>query len=330
MADLTTKYLGFDLKNPIIIGSSGLTDSVDKIKQLEEMGAGAVSLKSIFEEEIMLEYEADVEKAVMEGSYNPNKFDYYDFHIKKENLKNYFQLISDAKKAINIPVFASINCRSSYEWPYYAKEFVNAGADALELNVFILPSDIEKSQDEIEKKYFEIIESVRKEIRIPVSLKISYYFSNLAAMIKKLSETDIEGLILFNRFYSPDFDINELKVLSTHVLSSPDELPISLRWIAIMANKVGCDLVASTGIHTGEAIIKQILAGADAVQIASALYKNGVEYLPKMITELENWMDEHQFSKLRDFRGKLSHAKAEDSAMLERVQFMKYFSERDK
>jgi dihydroorotate dehydrogenase (fumarate) len=257
MADLTTKYLGFELKNPVIIGSSGLTDSVDKIKKLEDNGAGAVSLKSIFEEEITLEYEADVAKAVKEGSYSPERFDYYDFHIKKENLKNYFKLISDAKKSVNIPVFASINCRTSYEWPQFAKEFVDAGADALELNVFILPSDIEKSQEEIEKTYFDIIEKVKKEVKIPVSLKISYYFSNLASMIKRLSETDIEGLILFNRFYSPDYDIDNLKVLSSHVLSSPDELPISLRWIAIMSNKVNCDLVASTGIHDGKAIVKQ-------------------------------------------------------------------------
>jgi len=324
MVDLSTQYLGMKLKNPIIAGSSGLTNSVKSIQDLEASGAGAVVLKSIFEEEIAFEYEDILNEAAAEGV-NLDQFDYYDFHIKGEKLDKYTTLIEESKKSVSIPVIASINCVYSHEWTSFAKQLQTAGADALELNMFFLPSEFDRTTEEKEKAYFQIIEKVQKEVTIPIALKISYYFSNLGPMIQKLSETGIAGLVLFNRFYSPDFDIDKMEVVSSNVFSAPSDLPISLRWIAIMAERVSCDLAASTGVHDGSALIKQILAGANAVQVVSTIYKNGKGQITEMLKTLEAWMDQKGFSSLADFRGKMSQARSSNPAAYERVQFMKYF-----
>jgi len=324
MVDLSTEYLGMKLKSPVIAGSSGLTNSVKSIKELEESGAGAVVLKSIFEEEIAFEYEDILKEAESKG-YNLDQFDYYDYKIKEDNLDKYTTLISESKKNVSIPVIASVNCLYSHEWLAFASQLEKAGADALELNMFFLPSDFERTSEDKEKAYFQIIEQVQKAVNLPIALKISYYFSNLGPMIQKLSETGIAGLVLFNRFYSPDFDIDKMEVVSSNVFSSPSDLPISLRWIAIMAERVSCDLAASTGVHDGTALIKQILAGANAVQVASTLYKNGKGQIAEMLSTLEAWMDKKSYSSLADFRGKMSQAKSSNPAAYERVQFMKYF-----
>lgn len=327
--DLSTKYLGLTLKNPVIVGSSGLTDTVKKIQDLEKYGAGAVVIKSIFEEEITLEYEKVLAEEAP-SRYKDDYLDYFDYKIKEQNVQNYIKLISDAKKKVKIPVIASINCSSSHEWTYFAKKIEEAGADALELNLFILPSTLDKSIDDIDHIYLEIINNVKNSINIPLSIKISYYFSNLGRAIKVLSKTGVAGIVLFNRFYSPDIDLDKMEIISTNVLSTPQELPTSLRWIGIMANRVKCDLAASTGVHDGKAVIKQLLAGANAVQMVSALYQNGPDYLPKVIEEIENWMKEKGFESIDDFRGKLSQEQFVDPTLYERVQFMKYFSDRDK
>jgi dihydroorotate dehydrogenase (fumarate) len=324
MVDLSTQYLGMTLKNPVIAGSSGLTNSVKSIQELEKNGAAAVVLKSIFEEEIAFEYDDILKEASKEGV-NLDQFDYYDFHIKGEKLDRYTTLIEESKKAVSIPVIASINCVYSHEWTSFAKQLQTAGADALELNMFFLPTEFGRTSEEKEKAYFQIIEKVQKEVTIPIALKISYYFSNLGPMIQRLSETGIAGLVLFNRFYSPDIDIDKMEIVSSNVFSSPSDLSISLRWIAIMAERVNCDLAASTGVHDGVALIKQILAGADAVQVASTLYKNGKSRIAEMLKTLEEWMVEKGYGRLEDFRGKMSQAKSSDPAAYERVQFMKYF-----
>ena len=324
MVDLSTQYLGMTLKNPVIAGSSGLTNSAKKVKELEEKGAGAVVLKSIFEEEIAFEYEDILNEAESKG-YDLDQFDYYDYKIKEDNLNKYTSLISESKKNVSIPVVASVNCVYSHEWLAFASQLEKAGADALELNMFFLPSDFERTSEEKEKVYFQIIEQVQKAVTIPIALKISYYFSNLGPMIQKLSNTGISGLVLFNRFFSPDFDIDKFEVKSSNVFSTPSELTISLRWIAIMAERVNCDLAASTGVHDGEAVIKQILAGASAVQVASTLYKHGSARIGEMLNDVETWMQKKGYSQLSDFRGKMSQAKSSNPAAYERVQFMKYF-----
>jgi dihydroorotate dehydrogenase (fumarate) len=324
MADLTTKYLGLKLRNPVIAGSSGLSNSVKAIEEFEENGAGAVVLKSIFEEEIAFEYEDILREAEAEGL-NLDQFDYYDFKLKGDRLEKYTEIIAKSKQRVSIPVIASVNCVYSHEWTSFAKQLEQAGADALELNMFFLPTEFDRSTEEKEKAYLQIIEKVLKEVSIPVALKISYYFSNLGPMIQKLSNTGIAGLVLFNRFYSPDFDIEKFQVVPSNVFSNPSDLSISLRWIAIMAERVNCDLAASTGVHDGVALVKQILAGAKAVQVVSALYKNGKGHIGVMLRTLEEWMDKKGFSQLSDFRGKMSQSKSSNPAAYERVQFMKYF-----
>ena len=324
MVDLSTEYLGMKLKNPVIAGSSGLTNSVKSIKELEESGAGAVVLKSIFEEEIAFEYEDILKEAESKG-YNLDQFDYYDYKIKEDNLDKYTSLIKDCKQNVSIPIIASVNCVYSHEWLAFASQLEKSGADALELNMFFLPSDFERTSEEKEKAYFQIIEQVQKAVSLPIALKISYYFSNLGPMIQKLSSTGIAGLVLFNRFFSPDFDIDKFEVKSSNIFSHPSDLPISLRWIAIMAERVNCDLAASTGVHDGVALIKQLLAGADAVQVASTLYQNGRGRIGEMLKTLEDWMEGKNYNSLSDFRGKMSQAKSSNPASYERSQFMKYF-----
>lgn len=333
--DLTTNYMGLAMPTPIIAGSSGMTGSVKQVKMLADNGAGAVVLKSIFEEEVMYEYADFIQTAKTkygepqyfdyDGQRNP--IEYYDYVIREENLQKYIELIEGCKAAVDIPVIASINCfYYSVEWLSYAVNLQKAGADALELNMFFPPTDFKHSKEEKESLYFEISEKVTQAVSVPVALKISPYFTDLGPMIQRLSQTGIKSLVLFNRFFSPDFDIDKLEVKPSFVFSSPSDLSLSLRWIAIMANKVNCDLAASTGVHDGDAVIKQLLAGADAVQVASCLYKNGQQYLKELLDGLKTWMASKRYSELDDFRGKLSQDRSTDPAIYERAQFMRYFS----
>lgn len=328
MSDLSTTYLGLSLKSPIIAASSGFTDSISKLIQLEEQGVGAVVLKSIFEEEITLEYD----KTIREEAANTGReefLDYLDVRIRQENLQKYIQLIQQAKEKLSIPVIASINCKTSYEWMSFAEEIQKAGADALEMNVFVLPSALHRSSDDNEKVYFEIVKAVKKRIHIPIVLKISYYFSNLGQFIVDLSQTGIKGLVLFNRFYSPDFNIDTLEVNQGHVLSYPGEISMPLRWISMLSGRVQCNLSASTGVADGKAVIKLLLAGADTVQVASALYRHGIGYAGIIQQELVEWMEQQGFKSVSEFRGKLSQKQYNDPAVFERVQFMKYFSDKE-
>ncbi len=332
--DLSTQYLGLELKNPIIAGASGLTSSVEKVKTAEKNGAGAVVLKSIFEEEVALEFiefkkssaslSADGKTFEYEGRVTP--IEYYPYVVREENLKKYVALIEGCKKAVSIPVIASINCfLQSIEWIAYAKQLQAAGADALELNMFFPPTDFRENRADKESIYFKVTEEVAQKLTIPVALKISHYFTDLGPLILKLSQSGIGGLVLFNRFFSPDFDIEKLKVSNTFVFSSPSDLAISLRWIAIMSAKAECDLAASTGVHDGDAVIKQLLAGAKAVQVASCLYKNGMKHIGAMLERLEGWMTHHRFNNIDHFRGKLSQDQSVDPAVYERMQFLRYY-----
>ncbi|MBI5550522.1 MAG: dihydroorotate dehydrogenase-like protein [Desulfobacterales bacterium] len=332
--NLTTNYMGLTLRNPIIAGSSGLTGSVEQVKSLAANGAGAVVLKSIFEEEVLNEY-ADFIKEAKAQFGEPQYFDYngqrnpieyYDYVLQEQNLKKYIALLEGCKAAVDIPVMASINCfYYSVEWLSYAQNLERAGADALELNMFFPPTDFKHSREEKEALYFKIAEKVTQAVKIPVALKISPYFTDLGPMIQRLSETGVKALVLFNRFFSPDFDIDKLEVKPSFVFSTPADLALSLRWIAVMANKVGCDLAASTGVHDAAAVVKQLLAGANAVQVASCLYKNGPKYIKELLAGLESWMAGKKYRALADFKGKLSQARSSDPAVYERAQFMRYF-----
>jgi len=326
MADLSAEYMGLKLRNPIIVGSSGLTENTESIRNLEQNGAAAIVLKSLFEEEIVLEKQASISRMQSGGDLYPESLDFYQYeNAPRESTSDYLDMIKNIKSQVSIPVIASINCMTSQQWTWFPGEIETAGADALELNLFMLPSDMDRSVEETERVYFDIIREVADRISIPVALKISYYFSNLANMIKRLSETSIRGLVLFNRFYSPDIDLDKFEITSGSVLSSPGDLSLSMRWIAIMADRVKCDLAASTGVHDGDALIKQLLVGAYAVQVVSTIYRHGGEKIAEMLHDLESWMDKHGFNSINDFQGKLSQSKTDNPAAYERVQFMKYF-----
>ena len=323
MNDLSTKYLGLDLKNPLIVGSCGFTNSVEKIKELEDSGAAAVVLKSLFEEQIQAELFANLE------NYNadyPGATDYIRQYTRGNEVDNYLRLIAGAKESVDIPVIASINCVSANEWVSFAKSIELQGADAIELNISLLPSNPKMTSGDNEKKYFEIIKSVSDMVSIPLALKMSNYSASLANLIQKLSSTNkVSGFVMFNRYYAPDIDINLMAVKSADVLSNPSEGSGPLRWIALMSGLIEKDLVASTGIHDSEGVIKQLLAGATAVQVVSTVYKNGAGQLATILKGLEDWMEQKSFSKLADFRGKLSYENATDAAVFERTQFMKYY-----
>ncbi len=327
MADLSTNYMGFKLKNPIIAGSSGLNKTVENLVALEKSGAAAIVLKSLFEEQIMHQVRSVIKYSEQAQSNRyPEAEDYIGNYTREKDLGEYLTLIEEGKKAVSIPVIASINCLSSSEWISFAKKIETAGADGIELNIFILPSDTKRDSEQNEQIYFDIVMEVMRQVSIPVAVKISYYFSSLAKTALKLSWTGIAGMVLFNRFFSPDIDIDKFEVTSTHVFSSPDEIATSLRWVAMLSDKLHCDLAASTGVHDGAGVVKQLLAGAKAVQVVSTLYKNGFEQIGKMNTFVEGWMDKHNFKTTDDFIGKLSLKAADNAAAYERMQFMKHFA----
>jgi dihydroorotate dehydrogenase (fumarate) len=325
MADLTTSYMGLTLRNPIIAGSSGLTDSVENIRKIYEHGAGAVVLKSLFEEQIHNAIHKTYSQSEDNYSY-PEALDYISHYTRTNDLENYLKLIRESKSLVDIPIIASINCVSASEWVTFAKSIQDAGADALELNIFILPSDPRRKSDQHEQIYFEILQSVMKQVKIPVAAKISYYFSGLSNIALQLSWTGIKGLVLFNRFYSPDIDIDKFEVTSGNVFSTPGENALTLRWVAMLSDRIQCDIAASTGIHDGKSAIKQMLAGAKAVQVASVLYQKGFEQIGVMSAEINTWMEKHQFATTKDFIGKMSFKEVENPASYERVQFMKHFA----
>mgnify|MGYP001176586989 FL=1 len=326
MANLETTYLGLKLRNPIVAGSSGLTNSLEDLKKLDEKGIGAIVLKSIFEEEILAEMAQSLAQAQRPQTMYPEIYDFFAIDEMEDTVSNYLFLIEQAKKSISVPIIASVNCISADDWTLFAKRVEEAGADALELNVFVLPSDINHTSEQNEKVYFDVVTKIKESTKLPISLKISYYFTNLANMIKQLADTGIAGITLFNRFFSPNIDINALIIIPSSLYSTPNDIHISLRWVGIMSNRINCDIAASTGVHDGEGLIKQLLVGAKVVHVASTLYKNGFDVIPDMLATLDKWMNEKGYSTLDDFRGKLSQSAIADPAAYERAQFMKYFA----
>ncbi|NSW44970.1 MAG: dihydroorotate dehydrogenase-like protein [Bacteroidales bacterium] len=324
MADLSTNYLGLKLKNPIIAGSCGLTNSVDSIKKLADNGIAAIVLKSLFEEQILF----NANEKTHENQYDyPEAYDYIKNYSKLNDIATYLNLISQTKYETQIPIIASINCVSPNEWVTFAKDIENAGADALELNIMILSSNAKYSSQDNEQMMLDIIQKVRQNTKLPIAVKLSSHSSGLAHFIQKLDWSKlIQAIVLFNRQYSPDIDIETLKITSANVLSNPTDYVESLRWVAIMSDKIKMDIAATTGIWESKTIIKQLLAGADAVQIASVLYKNGPVYIQTLINELDSWMKQKGFNSINDFKGKMSMQNTQSPVAFERIQFMRYFS----
>ena len=326
MANISTRFFGLDLKSPVIAASSSMTGNKEQIIKMAEAGAGAIVLKSIFEEEIYHELQEELNlRSDMHA--DPEYLDYFDYVIKEENIRKYLILIAEVKAKTKVPIVASINCVSSGEWTLFARKLEEAGADALELNMFICPTDFNKTSAANEQFYFETINKVLQVVNIPVSIKISHYFSNLAEMVQKLALTGISGITVFNRFYMPDIDVDNQKVIHAEILSSANDYILPLKWIGSLSGSVECELAATTGIHTADTALKFLLAGASAVQIASVLYKEGPSAISRMNEGISNWMDQNGYVSLSGFKGSLSQS-ASSSQAWERVQFMKYFGEK--
>ncbi|MDR0863749.1 MAG: dihydroorotate dehydrogenase-like protein [Candidatus Symbiothrix sp.] len=320
-----TKFAGLNLSNPIIIASSGLTDTVDKNKELEKAGAGALVLKSLFEEQISTNAAA----LLIDGDY-PESNDYILHYFKTNEVSNYLKLIQDTKEACRIPVIASVNCYRDDSWIEFAHQIEMAGADALELNIFALNTGLEEEIDLLGKTYIRITKKIKEAVHIPVIVKMGKYFSHPVSLVDQLHSAGAAGVVLFNRFYQPDIDINHLQMTSGHVFSSHTEISDTLRWTSIVSGKLPqVSIAAATGIHDWESIVKCILSGASAVQICSTVYQNGNEIIAQMKRSLEEWMVSMNFHSLDEFRGKLNQASIGDASLYERIQFVRYFANRD-
>ncbi len=314
--------MGLRLRNPVVVSSSGLTSTLDGVRRCAEAGAGAVVLRSIFEEQI----DADAASTTGFGpavGYRLEADEYLARYGRESAVEPALELIYEAKKAVSVPVIASVHCVSIGGWTDFAERVQEAGADALELNVFVLPVETDRDASDNEKVYFDVARAVSAKVDIPVALKIGPYFSAMAQTLVQLSRSGVDGLVLFNRPFPIDFDLDALELAQGVVYSSPAEMHLPLRWISILSGRVFCDLAAATGAHDGAAVVKQLLAGASAVQVCSALYEHGVEYLQTMLSEVGDWMAGRGYDRIAQFHGILAQKQVADSAAYERVQFLK-------
>lgn len=329
MADLTTSYLGLTLRNPLIAGSSGLTSNLESIKKLERNGIGAVVLKSLFEEQILLDADNQMRQARknhMIYSERSESLDYIDYNIKDDYISKYLELIRRVKEETSLPVIGSINCMTSGEWTSFSRRIQDAGADALELNIATLNANPNKQAADVEKVHVEIVENIKKAITIPITVKLSPYFCNLAQLASKLQQAGVAGLVLFNRFFSPDIDLENMEISSGNIYSSPAEYTNSLRWISILSGKYKIDFAGGTGIHDGKTSLKLLLSGAKSVQLVSTIYKNGFEVIPNIIDEIDLWMKQNDYNYIDQIIGKMNQYESKEASSYERIQFMRYYS----
>ena len=325
MVDMKTQYAGLTLRNPLIVGSSGLTNKAEKNKEFEKAGAGAIVLKSLFEEQIEMQ-----SHSLAADAYYPEALDYINAYTKANAVNDYLNLIKETKALCSIPVIASINCYKADTWIDFAKQIELAGADALELNIYFLETGQEEGIELSRKVYADVVRRVKAAVSIPVIMKISKYYCNIPNLVNILKVNGADGVVLFNRFYQPDIDLNNLQVVSGNVFSSHSDLSDTLRWTAIVSGKVpGISIASSTGVHDWEDVVKCLLAGATGVQMCSALYTHGPEIIPQILTCVEEWMHQANFQSISQFRGRLSYGQDGNRAMYERSQFMKYFANRD-
>jgi dihydroorotate dehydrogenase (fumarate) len=322
--DLTTKYLGLSLKTPLVVSASPLTSEVQNVKKLEDVGASAVVLYSLFEEQLKKEQEeldhhltAGTESFAEALSYFPEADQYL------VGPEKYLGHISKCKEAVDIPVIASLNGSSIGGWTSFAKQIENAGADALELNIYYIPTDANLSGADVEKAYIDIVKAVKSEINIPIAVKLSPYFSNMTNMGKQFDEAGANGLVLFNRFYQPDFDLDELEVVPNLLLSTPQAMRVPLTWIAILYGNIQADLAATGGIHYAEDVLKVLMAGSKIAMMASGLLRNGIEHLKVVETNMVRWMEEHEYESVKQMQGSMSQQNVADPSAFERAQYIR-------
>lgn len=325
MTDLKTTFAGLSLRNPIIISSSGLTNSAGKNKRLAEAGAGAIVLKSLFEEQIMLE--ADQLK---DPAFYPEASDYLEEYIREHKLAEYLTLIKESKKECSIPIIASINCYSDSEWVDFAKQIQEAGADALEINILALQSDVQYTYGSFEQRHIDILRHIKQTVTIPVIMKLGDNLTNPVALIDQLYANGAAAVVLFNRFYQPDINIENMEQVSGEVFSTSADLATPLRWIGIASSVVNkIDYAASGGVANPEAVVKVILAGASAVEVCSAIYQNTNAFIGEANRFLSAWMERKGFKNIAQFKGKLNIKDVQGVNTFERTQFLKYFGKKE-
>lgn len=324
MTDLKTNFAGLTLRNPIIVSSSGLTASADKNQKLAEAGAGAIVLKSLFEEQILIEADQMLENAssYVEGT------DYIQEYVRHHKLNEYLALIKDSKAVCGaVPIIASINCYNDAEWIDFAKNIEDAGADAIEVNILALQTSIEYEYGAFEQRHIDILKHIKKTVSIPVIMKLGQNFTNPISLINQLYANGANAVVLFNRFYQPEVDIDKQKHIAGPILSSSNELPNALRWIGIASSLVSkLDYAASGGVQGAQDLVKTILVGASAVEISTILYKKSDAEIRKMLTFLATWMQDKGYTSISQFKGKLNHSNVKDVNYFERTQFLKYYS----
>lgn len=325
---IQTNYMGLTLNSPIIVSACTLSNQLDNIKKMEDYGAGAVVLFSLFEEQIKKE-ELKIKNIISATTDSfAEALDYFpDLEEYNMGTDEYLENIRQAKESVSIPIIGSLNGISADGWIDYSKKMEEAGADAVEVNIFFIPGDISVSSSEVEQRYLNIIQSVKKAVTIPVAVKINPYFSSTGNMCLRMQEAGADALVLFNRFYQPDFDINELLIKTDLNYSDPSEIRLPLSWLGILYGKLHLSLAATTGVQSASEVIKYLLAGADAVMTASTLYKNGIPYLKMMNKELQDWMYMMGFDSIDAFKGIMSQQNIADPTAYERANYIKLISQ---
>lgn len=322
--DLTTTYLGLTLKHPVVPSSSPLSQSLDGIRRMEDAGASAVVMYSLFEEQITLQSQRldhylsyGTESFAEALSYFP---DMQTYHIGPEQ---YLNLINRAKSTVDIPIIGSLNGVSTGGWIEYAQKIEQAGADALELNIYYIPTDIQMTGSEVEQIYVDVVRDVKKSVAIPVAVKVSPYFSATANMAHRLAEVGADGLVLFNRFYQPDFDLETLEVVPHLVLSSPFAFRLPLRWVAILYGRIPVDFAITSGVQNHEDVLKGMMAGAKVTMMASQLLRSGLPCINEILTNMQHWMEEYEYESVTQMQGSMSQQNVAEPAAFERANYMK-------
>ena len=324
MIDLSTRYLGLALRSPLVMSPSPLCEHLDNLRHAEDAGAGAIVLHSLFEEQMQIESH-DLDRHLTSGTHAFAESLTYFPDMTAYNLgpDGYLEHVRRAKAAVDIPVIASLNGVSSGGWIEYARRIEQAGADALELNVYFVPTDPLRSGAEVEAMYVDLVRDVRRSIGIPLAVKLSHFFSSIPNMALQVDEAGADGLVLFNRFYQPDLDIERLEVVPNLTLSTPAELRLRIRWVAILYGRLQADLAVTGGVHSAEDVLKALMAGASVAMMTSALLEHGVEHLARVQAQLVAWMEEHEYVSVQQMRGSMSHQAVAEPAAFERANYLK-------
>jgi dihydroorotate dehydrogenase (fumarate) len=324
MIDLTTTYLGMQLKNPLVVSASPLSKKVDLMRRMEEAGAAAVVMYSLFEEQITHESH-ELNHFLSCGTHTYGEALSYFPDLEHYNLEpdTYIEHLHRVKQAVDIPVIGSLNGISPGGWVEYARKIEQAGADALELNIYYVPTDRDISSGELEENYLALVATVRAQVHIPIALKLSPFFTSLPAMARRFVEAGADGLVLFNRFYQPDIDLETLEVVPSLTLSDSHDLRLPLRWVAILYGRVAADLALTSGVHTARDVLKAMMAGANVAMLASELIGNGIQRLSAILADLRAWMEEYAYVSIEQMRGSMSQRAVADPAAFERANYMR-------